>query len=174
MLSFNYCPICAGKLKTANQELQICTQCGQHWYHNPRPATCVILHNQENQILFTVRAQKPNKGLLDLPGGFISLDETVEQAAVRELKEELNLELTPQDLTYFASSTDLYLYQTLNLPILNLGYFVRLSSPLDQFVLQKSEISQVIYQPVDQIDYSQLASPGIISLVKQYLRLVTG
>ncbi len=44
-----------------------------------------------NAILLAKRAVEPAKGHWGLPGGFIELNETPEEAAIRELKEETNL-----------------------------------------------------------------------------------
>ena len=41
----------------------------------------------------TLRAEDPGKNLLDLPGGFVDKNENFEKAAMREVKEELNIEL---------------------------------------------------------------------------------
>lgn len=61
----------------------------------PRPfltADCVILapgsHERERQVLLIRRGGHPFLGCLALPGGFAQQNETLEQAAERELSEE--------------------------------------------------------------------------------------
>jgi ADP-ribose pyrophosphatase YjhB (NUDIX family) len=46
--------------------------------------------------------------MLDLPGGFVEFDETVEDGLRREIREELNLEVT--DFRYLASASNDYCY----------------------------------------------------------------
>lgn len=46
-----------------------------------------------NKILLIKRAYSPGKNKLDLPGGFVNKNETVEGAAKRETKEETGLEV---------------------------------------------------------------------------------
>lgn len=52
---------------------------------------CVVIYN--NSVLLIKRKNPPYKNLLALPGGFVDIGETVEDACVRELYEETNLKL---------------------------------------------------------------------------------
>ena len=47
--------------------------------------------NEQGQLLLGKRGVEPAKGQWCLPGGFIELDESMEQAALRELAEETGL-----------------------------------------------------------------------------------
>ena len=50
-------------------------------------------------MLLTTRAFEPAKGKLDLPGGFVDMNVTAEEALIRELKEELGIDVcNPQYL----------------------------------------------------------------------------
>jgi 8-oxo-dGTP diphosphatase len=72
-------------------------------YEHPRPSVTVdlvIFTIAENdlKVLLIRRGLEPFKGRLALPGGFVEIDESLEKAAARELKEE-------------AGVTDVYLEQ---------------------------------------------------------------
>ena len=72
-------------------------------YRYARPALsvdCVVFGLQEERlsVLLIQRAGSPFQGAWALPGGFLEIDETIEEAARRELREETGL-------------TDLYLEQ---------------------------------------------------------------
>jgi len=48
-------------------------------------------HYEQMEVLLICRGNEPFKGQWALPGGFVEMDETCEQAVVRELEEETNL-----------------------------------------------------------------------------------
>ena len=66
-------------------------------YEYPRPAVSVDvivsrMIEGEEHILLIQRKHDPYQGSWALPGGFLDMDETLEQAAARELKEETCLD----------------------------------------------------------------------------------
>lgn len=65
-------------------------------YEYPRPSVTVDLviftiAADDLQVLLIRRAQEPFKGKWALPGGFVEMDEGLEKAAARELKEEVGV-----------------------------------------------------------------------------------
>ena len=66
-------------------------------YEYPRPALsvdCVVFAVDDAglKVLLIERGQEPFKGAWALPGGFVRVEETTDEAALRELKEETGLE----------------------------------------------------------------------------------
>ncbi len=67
-----------------------------HTYQYPRAALtvdCVVfgMDNEHLQVMLIQRALPPFEGEWALPGGFVRVEETVDEAARRELKEETGL-----------------------------------------------------------------------------------
>lgn len=92
---YTYCPKCSGKLEkrlTEGRERQVCSRCGFIFYRNPIPAAAVILRNDDS-VLLVQRAIDPRAGDWCLPAGFMEWDEGPEQTAIREVKEETNLDI---------------------------------------------------------------------------------
>ena len=67
-------------------------------YKDPRPAVtadCVVITREaEPKVLLIQRGDQPFKGGWAFPGGFMNMDETTEQCAVRELEEETGLQMS--------------------------------------------------------------------------------
>ena len=67
-------------------------------YEYPRPAVtadCVVITKEkEPKVLLIQRGNEPFKGCWAFPGGFMNMDETTEQCAVRELEEETGLKVS--------------------------------------------------------------------------------
>ena len=67
-------------------------------YDYPRPAVtadCVVITKEnEPKVLLIQRCNEPFKGQWAFPGGFMNMDETTEQCAMRELEEETGLKIS--------------------------------------------------------------------------------
>ncbi len=50
---------------------------------------------RDGKVLIVRRARPPAHGLYTLPGGGVELGETLEEAVIREIKEETNLDVEP-------------------------------------------------------------------------------
>ena len=78
MKIFEYCPSCKSSDIEFDDIKQFkCNACSFTYFHNVATAAAVILE-YEQKILFIKRAKEPQKGKLDLPGGFIDPNETAE------------------------------------------------------------------------------------------------
>lgn len=106
---FTYCPKCGARtFVERNEKAKQCTACGFVYYFNPSSAVACFIRNPQGELLLVRRAKEPAKGTLDLPGGFVDMDESAEEAAHREVKEETGLELT--DCRYLFSIPNIYPY----------------------------------------------------------------
>lgn len=69
---------------------------GMYSYRYPRPAVTadtLVFSADRKEILLIRRKNDPYKGCWAFPGGFLNMDETLEQCALRELQEETSLVL---------------------------------------------------------------------------------
>ena len=66
-------------------------------YKYPRPAVtadCIVItKDTDAKVLLIQRGDDPYKGCWAFPGGFMNMDETTEQCAIRELEEETGLKV---------------------------------------------------------------------------------
>jgi ADP-ribose pyrophosphatase YjhB (NUDIX family) len=86
-----FCPRCAQPATVAYPRSITCPHCGYGAYYNPKPVAAAIPQTADGRIILLRRAFEPGKGLWTFPGGFVDLGETVQQAAHRETREELDI-----------------------------------------------------------------------------------
>lgn len=109
---FNFCPSCGGQeICYADDKKWKCASCGFTLYNNVAAAVGVLLSDSKGNILLETRAKEPRKGFLAVPGGFINPDERAEDAAVRECREEIGVQLDVACLKFIASFPNVYEYK---------------------------------------------------------------
>ena len=83
------CPICGGNIEI---------------YKNPLPTVDVIIYTENKDVLL-IKRKNPPFGYA-LPGGFVDVGETLEDAAIREIKEETGLNIEIESVFGVYSSPD--------------------------------------------------------------------
>ncbi len=97
------CPLCSQKLVICDSQIN-CVACEFEYFHNVAAAAVGFIECDDKLLVLT-RAHEPQRGKLHLPGGFVSVGETLEQALAREIKEESNLEVLSQAYLFSAPNT---------------------------------------------------------------------
>ena len=94
---YQYCTRCGVKYSDISLHLFsstpnkiTCEQCYLTIYNGPKLAVGAVIISGDNYLM-TQRGIEPDKGSYDFPGGFVDYGESTEQAIVRELQEELQL-----------------------------------------------------------------------------------
>jgi 8-oxo-dGTP diphosphatase len=91
---YKNCPHCGAglRLKKIERRLRVfCPFCHWVYYENPLPSAAAFVRNKKDEILLIQRGVEPGKGKWALPSGFIEVEETPENACLRELEEETGL-----------------------------------------------------------------------------------
>lgn len=163
--TIHYCPKC-GSSDFSFKENQsfLCLKCNFHLYINSAAAVAALIINDKGEILFTRRAFQPHKGMLDLPGGFVDIMETAEQALVREIKEELNLDIEKHE--YFKSHPNEYVFGGLSVFTLDLAYICRLKT--FNHIHAKDDISNYEFIAPNLIPYNEIGGESIKEITKAF------
>ena len=101
-----FCPYCGQKVvekSFGERKHGYCQTCDIIHYENPIPAVAALVLNQKGQLLLVKRSVEPAKGKWCLPGGFIEVDESIEEAVLRELEEETGIKGEIEGLIDFFS-----------------------------------------------------------------------
>jgi ADP-ribose pyrophosphatase YjhB (NUDIX family) len=88
-----FCPRCGSQATISFPRSITCGNCGYGAFYNPKPVACAIPATPAGDLILLRRGFEPQRGLWSMPGGFVDLGETVEDAAIREAKEEINVDI---------------------------------------------------------------------------------
>src|SRR5260370_22542518 len=103
-----------------NRERQVCPDCGFVNYENPKIVVGTVCH-WEDRILLCRRAINPRRGFWTLPAGYMELNESAADAALREAWEEAEAKIAIDGL--------LAVYSIPRISQVHLIYRGRLTSP---------------------------------------------
>lgn len=94
---YRFCPRCGGALawkilKESEPQRLVCQACAFVFYLDPKVAAGAICRMDGGVVLLR-RGIEPGYGLWVYPGGYVDRGESLEEAAVREAREEVGLEI---------------------------------------------------------------------------------
>ena len=162
-----FCPRCgSAHFQATGDRSFTCSDCSFNYYANSSAAVAVLLFNEKGELLFTRRAIEPHRGKLDLPGGFIDRMETAEQAAVREIQEELGIEI--HSLKYFCSYPNEYVFSGFSVFTLDLAFLAKTDS-IHQMTAMDDISSFEFYNPHD-VDLEELPSISMKNIIKELIQ----
>jgi NAD+ diphosphatase len=95
-------PVAAGASLSApplSEHARHCPNCGLTFYPRIPPAVIVLV--ERDGLLLLARSPRLRPGMFSAVAGFVEIGESLEQAAMREVKEEVGVDIA--DLRYFAS-----------------------------------------------------------------------
>jgi mutator protein MutT len=162
-----FCPRCgsANFPATGSRSFK-CGDCSFNYFANTSAAVAVLLFNEKGELLFTRRAIDPHFGKLDLPGGFIDPGETAEQAAIREIQEELGIEI--HSLKYFCSYPNEYIFSGFSVYTLDLAFLAKTES-LHQMTAMDDISSFEFYKPQD-VNMEELPSISMKNIIIELIQ----
>lgn len=140
-------------------------------YEYPRPALTVdvvifTLRESQLNVLLVQRGEEPFQDIWALPGGFVRIDESLEQAAFREMQEETGLE--------DAFLEQLYTYGEIDRDprgrVVTVAYFALLPADAPTQVESGSDAKQAVWFPITEIPRLAFDHQEILSYALRRLR----
>lgn len=161
-----FCPRCGSAhfLATGSRSFK-CNDCSFNYFANSSAAVAVLLFNEKRELLFTRRSIEPHFGKLDLPGGFIEPMETGEQAAIREIQEELGISI--HSLNYFGSFPNEYIFSGFSVFTLDITFLAQ-TETLHQMTAMDDISSFEFYKPED-VNLAELPSISMKNIIKKLI-----
>jgi ADP-ribose pyrophosphatase YjhB (NUDIX family) len=96
----SHCSFCGSRFSDTGLWPRTCKVCGNTTYVNPIPVAVVLLP-VDTGIIVIRRNTEPQKGTLTLPGGYIDVGETWQEAGRRELLEETGIDTDSRELRLY-------------------------------------------------------------------------
>lgn len=140
-----------------NRPRHICEQCETIHYRNPN-IVAGTLPVWQNKILLCRRAIEPRYGFWTLPAGFMELGETMEEAALRESREEAHANVAIEDI-----------YTIISLPSIDQVYVMYRARLLDLDFHAGAESLEVRLFEEQDIPWQQLAFRTIHYTLQNYV-----
>ncbi len=164
---FHFCPKCgSARFEEHNFKSKKCADCGFTYYFNPSSATVAFIVNEHDELLVCRRGKEPAKGTLDLPGGFIDMDETGEEGMAREVKEETGLDVLHTE--YLFSLPNLYLYSGFTVHTLDM--FFRCTVKDAHHFHGMDDVADAFFVPLGQIRVEEFGLRSVREGLKRFLR----
>ena len=151
---FKFCPICGSThFEINNFKSKKCGSCGFTYYANPSSATVAFIMNEKDELLVVRRKNEPAKGTLDLPGGFVDMEETGEEAA---------------SVAYQFSIPNLYLYSGLTIHTLDMFYIVEVKDL--SHVEAKDDAAEYLWISLNEIRIEEFGLRSIRQGLSRFLK----
>jgi ADP-ribose pyrophosphatase YjhB (NUDIX family) len=121
--SLTHCTSCGGLLELRSLPLEerprlVCVDCGHISYVNPRLVVTTFPITNAGEVVLMRRGFEPGRGSWAQPGGFLEVDETPTEGAMRETMEEIGLAVVPGQI--------IGLYARLEAAVIVLAYEARI------------------------------------------------
>lgn len=155
---FRFCPVCGSdRFVCHDDRSKRCTDCGFNFYCNASAATVAVIRNAKGEVLFARRGRQPGKGLLDLPGGFVDLNESLEEGCLREVKEETGAE--GRIVRHLFSLPNVYPYGGFDVHTVDSFFEVEIDDETELFA--GDDVEMLFWADPDFIDPAQIAMKSI-------------
>lgn len=161
-LEFRFCPKCGAgllskRLKDHEPERMVCKECEFVLFSDPKLAAGTLFC-QGSKFVLLKRAIEPGYGKWVFPGGFVDRGETVMGAAIRETREEANVDVAIRGLI------DVYSYA--GSPVVVVVYAAEM---IGGDLKAADETLEVKLFEQDDIPWDELAFPSTHDALKAYI-----
>jgi len=162
---YRFCPHCAGPLvsrilRAGEPARLVCQACGFVFFLDPKVVTGAIFC-LDGGILLIQRAIEPSYGKWVFPGGYVDRGESLEAAALREVKEECGLDVRLTRL--------LGVYSAPGNPVVLIAYAGEITG--GSLKIDEEGLCARAF-PAAEIPWDQLAFPTTSMVIRDYLPLM--
>jgi ADP-ribose pyrophosphatase YjhB (NUDIX family) len=161
--TLNHCTNCGasltfGSIEGEDRDRLSCSECGHIAYVNPRLVVTALPITDDGEIVLLRRGIEPGRGWWAQPGGFLEIDETVHEAAIRETLEETGLLIEPGEI--------IGLYSRLEAAVVTIAFESKVVGGSPTLTPEATEIA--MFSP-DRIPWSELAFRTTMWMLRDWI-----
>jgi ADP-ribose pyrophosphatase YjhB (NUDIX family) len=160
--AWKYCPWCGQTLVERNiygSDRMACPDCDFIYFPRPNLVVLVVVE-YAGKILLGRRKMEPGRGKWTFLGGFVNRDERVQEAAVREIKEETSLAIQLEGLVG--------LYEEFIAGLVLAVYSATVTAENPQLTRQVEEVSELAFFSPEELP--EMAFPGDPQIIEDWKR----
>lgn len=161
---FKYCPKCRGDFVHKGGNHLKCQQCSYSYFVNQAPTAGVLIFNNKNEVLLAKRKIEPKKDTWQSVGGFVGLDESLEDALQREAKEELGITIAIKQ--FLGSFPENYEFGGVSAPFLAVYFTAEIVSGSPKAA---DDVAEVRYFAANELADLDIAYPELRIMLLEYL-----
>jgi len=159
-----FCPKCSSEsVFIKNEKKIVCDKCGFELYFNTAAAVAALIYDDKGRLMVIRRNHEPQKGLLDLPGGFVDFREDGENAVKREVFEELGVDI--EVVEYYRSIPNIYIYRGITYHTLDIFFTCRTDKELSS-ITHNDEITEILFRFPKEISEDEIAFDSMKNLIR--------
>jgi ADP-ribose pyrophosphatase YjhB (NUDIX family) len=153
-----FCPKCgSSKIQAKNYNAFFCEDCKFEFFVNVASAVGILIFNQKDEVLLSKRRFNPKKGFWDVPGGFVEPFEKAEIAGIREIKEELNLDIEEKNLKFICTFPNNYTYSNLDVPVLDIFFEIEISEKELEKIEASDDVEDFKFIKLEEMKIEEMA-----------------
>lgn len=164
--AFKYNPYTGNELKTIDLNTKADLVNGEKIYLNPKPCSLALIQNTEGKLLMVVRGRNPHKGTWDLPGGFLNLDENIEESIIRECKEELNVKIG--NLKYVGSCPEVYEFGDVIHKLVIVGFSAEITE--ESSLIARDDVESFKFFARDEIPWGEIKFESMRYFIEKFFK----
>lgn len=162
-----FCPKCGSPhFDIVGERSLKCRACGFHFFINASAAVAALVTDGKNRLMLVTRGIEPDYGKLDLPGGFVDHNESVETAVKRELFEELGMKV--KSLKYISSAPNEYIFSGFSVFTIDMAFEV-IPESVDN-LKPMDDILEYRFYAENEFNYDDIPAPSIKQFVKDFFK----
>lgn len=114
-MRYNFCPNCGNKLTEIHAGddgmVPYCEDCKKRWFDTFQSCVIVLTYNEFNEMVLVRQGYLSDK-YASITSGFMAPGETAEETAIREVREELGLDIEKLEYagTYWFDARDMLMH----------------------------------------------------------------